>query len=890
MRFLRKLFTTIFFLVIAFLIAGWYVSYKYSDSIKQIVLTELNNHLNAEVNVEAVEFSSLKKIPYLSLSFSNVLVKESKTYSSNPDTLLFAETLSFQFDIWDVYNGNYELKHLDVESAKCYMKHNKTGTPNYQVWKETADTNQLAVSLKLDEVNLSDIVFSFKDKRNKVYVKTKVNELKVSGDFTAEQLELLFKGSLNQSTVLAAGVYALRDQNIQVNSGIIYHNEESTFELQNGAIVVGSNLKLNLGGFVAPNSYQFAATTDKANLGEVLNLLPKSWDQYWEDYKPNGTAKIDFKISGSSSETPKIDIDFDVIDGRMVTKGKKPVELKNLNLTGNYTNGKRRNARSSKLVLSKAEGAFPSGAFFGSVEASNFSDLRITGNIEGELAVNELIQFLQIETIEQCSGKADFKLSGDIFWDKILEESVVISKSKLNGKIQFTGVALQLKASQTVLKNYQGKVTFDKQMVRFEKSEGQLNSTNFILNGSADNFFQWVLEDDEVLRVAAQVKADNLKLEEFLVASDANGENKARTLAIPGVELQLSANIDRLSYEEFLAEKISTKLFIGQKSLKANPVTLNAMGGQARGKLALVKLPSSGYMLSFMGDFESVNIQSLFKQFKNFGQKEIKSENIEGIADLKLTLDGKVSDEFELYPASVLANADLDISKGKLINYGTLQSISDYFKTNVLLKKVFHADELSERLKTVSFERLENTLFIRNSALYIPKVQLKSSVLNVNVSGKHSFNDSIAYKVDFDISDLLVKDRNYDTENGHVVDDGTGRYRVFLDVTGTTEHLNIEMDKESKKEYKKHQRKNEGKEFKQALHKEFGWFSKDTSIHKEEHKTKFDIEWEEADDDTTTYSKVEIEKKQLKKKKGIKGWLEPNEEEKEFFEFKDDDF
>ena len=189
----------------------------------------------------------------------------------------------------------------------------------------------------------------------------------------------------------------------------------------------------------------------------------------------------------------------------------------------------------------------------------------------------------------------------------------------------------------------------------------------------------------------------------------------------------------------------------------------------------------------------------------------------------------------------------------------------------------------------MSFDRLENDLFIRDSALFIPKVQLKSSVLNVNVSGKHSFNDSIDYKVDFDISDLLVKDRNFDTENGEVVDDGTGRYRVFMLVKGTTDNLEIEIDKTAKKAYKKHQRKQEGQEFKQALNKEFGWFEKDITLKDDGRKTKYDIEWEEAEDDTTTFSKVEVDSKDARPKKKRK-WLQPNEEEKEFFEFKDEDF
>lgn len=889
MRFLRYILITLLLLAVAFLGVGWYLSQKYSDKIQKIVLQELNNSLNAEVSVEAIDFSSFRKIPYLSLSFSGVLIKESKDFTHNPDTLLYAGNLSFQFDLWDVYNGKYELRHLDVESAKCYMKQSKTGTPNYTIWKPSKDTASVDISFQLDAVNLTNINYTYKDSRNNILVRCEVNKLKVHGDFSSEQLELKFNGNTTNSTVLVAGVYALKGQSVQVNSGIIYHNNESTFELQNGEVIIDQTVDLNLGGFVAPKSYQFFAKTDKANLKQVLDLLPDSWDRYWIDYAPSGIAKIKFNIAGNSIETPKIDIGFELSNGRLITKGNKKIELKALNLSGSYSNGKRRNARSSSVDLTELSGQFPSGSFKGSAMISNFKDLRIKGNVEGSLALDELTQFLKLEKIDTCKGDIVFNLAGDIYWDKILEESVVISKSKLEGTIDFTDVGMKLKSSVSTLKNYQGKVKFDKQQVHFEKSEGQLNSTNFILNGSADNFFQWVLEEYELLRIVAEVEADKLILEEFLSVSASSEKGTIRLLAIPGIELQLSAKIGRLSYENFKAQNVETKLFVGQKILKANPIKMDAMNGTARGKLALIRYPKEGYNMSFIGDFESVDIKELFTQFKNFGQDEIKAENIAGTTNLNLNLEGKLNDNFEILPASIFANVHLDISNGKLTNYNTLQSISDYFKTNMVLKKVFHADDLSERLKDVSFDRLENEFFVRNSALFIPKVQLKSSVLNVNVSGKHSFNDSIDYKVDFDISDLLIKDRNFETENGEVVDDGTGRYRVFMLVKGTTGNLEIEIDKSAKKSFKKHQRNKEGKEFKQALHKEFGWFEKDTTMKKESHKTKYEIEWEEADNDTTTFSSAKLDPKNSKTKKKRK-WLQPNEEEKEFFDFKDDDF
>ncbi len=889
MRIVRLTLISVFLLFLAFAGAGWYVANKYSAVIQQKVLDEFNANLNAEVSIESIEFSSFKKIPFLSLSFRNVLVRESMGYTESPDTLLFAKELSFQFNLWDVYNGNYALKHLDIESAKCYVNISASGKSNYEIWKPTKDTSSSNFSFSMEAINFKDVFFVYKDRQSNVFVKSNIQDIQVSGNFTSEQLALKFSGKLQEATVLAGGVYALKNRSVQLNSGIRFQNASSTFELEKGTILFDNALQFDLGGFVASNSYKFSAVANASELETVLSLLPEAWSKYWSSYRPRGLVNVNVQIASSNKRSPKIDLGFELSDGSLLTPGKTPVELSALDLKGNYTNGELRNAKSSAVNLTSVSGKFPSGSFSGKVQLSNFSDLNIKGKIEGDLELGELMQFLKVEGIKRSSGKALFKLDGDIYWDQIQKKGVKQSRSTLDGSVEFSAVNLQLVSNISNLSDYKGKVRFDKQVVEFQKSEGQLNSTRFQLNGRADNFFEWILKVDKLLRITATVSADKLLLEEFLSAEATNDSASTRSLAIPGIELQLKADIKDLSFGKFQAKNVETNLFIGQRALKANPIKLDLMDGAARGKMAIIKRQKNGFGLSVLGNFKHVNVKELFRQLNNFGQDEIVSENLEGIADLDLELSGGLDDYFDIEPSTVSCDAHLSIVDGRLVNYTTLQSISDYFKTNLILKKVFRADDLSESLKDVQFKKLENDLFIRNSALIIPKVQLHSNVLNLNIAGQHGFNDSVNYKVDFDISDLLVKNRNFSTENGEVVDDGTGRYRVFMLLSGTTDELDIQLDKSAKKDFKKKQRAEEGNELKNALNEEFGWFSKDTSVHQQEKAMDFEIEWEE--EEGSGVSKEEEPKKdQTTKRKKRRGWLTPNEEEKEFFEFKDDDF
>jgi hypothetical protein len=154
--------------------------------------------------------------------------------------------------------------------------------------------------------------------------------------------------------------------------------------------------------------------------------------------------------------------------------------------------------------------------------------------------------------------------------------------------------------------------------------------------------------------------------------------------------------------------------------------------------------------------------------------------------------------------------------------------------------------------------------------------------------GKHKFSGEIDYRLEFDISELLVKKKSDKNEDAYAENDGGGM-RVFLKITGTQENPVVEIDKERRKNYRKAKRNDELNELKSAFHSEFGLFEKDTAQYKSPSIEKeFEIEWEEeieAKDSTREQKSDSIPKG--KKKKKLRELFDFEEEEE--FDFGDDD-
>jgi hypothetical protein len=74
---------------------------------------------------------------------------------------------------------------------------------------------------------------------------------------------------------------------------------------------------------------------------------------------------------------------------------------------------------------------------------------------------------------------------------------------------------------------------------------------------------------------------------------------------------------------------------------------------------------------------------------------------------------------------------DLEIINGVLVNFAPMQAMSSYFK--------------DKNLNKVRFDTLRNTLTFRNGALFIPDMNINSSLGFIEISGKQSLNMQMEY-------------------------------------------------------------------------------------------------------------------------------------------------
>ena len=77
--------------------------------------------------------------------------------------------------------------------------------------------------------------------------------------------------------------------------------------------------------------------------------------------------------------------------------------------------------------------------------------------------------------------------------------------------------------------------------------------------------------------------------------------------------------------------------------------------------------------------------------------------------------------------------------------------------------------------------------------IYIPEMVIGSSLRDLTVSGTHSFDQKINYKLKVPIAKAGAKDK--DERFGAIEQDASGKLFLYLIISGTTDDMKIQYDK-----------------------------------------------------------------------------------------------
>ncbi|HRO98036.1 MAG TPA: AsmA-like C-terminal region-containing protein, partial [Flavobacteriales bacterium] len=810
----------------------------------------LNQRLNAPVTVSDMDLTLIARFPDASIRLTDVLAREVRHDGAKPDTLLHARELFLEFSLWDLFQGRYTLKGIHGSDVRLYPALDQEGRDNYTIWK--SDSTSASSPLELERVSVDGALVRYRDARSALAIMVTANELALRGRFTEAENRMTLAGDLHLRDWQQEGRPVLQDRQATLNVALTFGGADGGFHIAKGELL-SNNVPLEVTLDLVPgpkgDELDLKAKGLGVDLGDAIGLLPTELASRFTRYGMDGDVDLALRYAGPiSGKGPSLHVGAKVSKGKMKERSSGATfsdihgELA-LDLTPDGT---------PRRVLVKGLSARTgSGSLRADWQSNGLTNAVVKADIQADMDLADLLRFAGVDTLEQVEGrlKLDAKVDGKLR-DVGAIKAADLRALRIAGSASLRGAAL--KGLRHRVTGLNADLTLNGNDATVQGLTALLMDQPLELSGTLRNLMPYLLFDDQRLLIEAKARSERMDLAALLRDEGSTNGSDYRLTLPRLIALDLQARIGTLVFEDFIATDISGTVRIADQRLVIAPLSLHTASGAVLGDLELDARggpDARSYPLSIHATFQDIDVKELFAEFRDFGQDFIGHRHLSGRTRAQVALQAPLSPALALDMDKLVCIIDIALENGGIKGHAPLIAVADHLQKNKLVTPFVNTAELRRRLNDIRFERLENQIEIRNGAVHIPAMEVRSSAMDIELSGTHWFDDRIDHHLNFRLSDLFRMGKASEDEFGPIADDGTGM-RIFLHMYGTASDPQFANDGAMAAARRKKQFDQEKEELRSILREELNIFrpggtSTERTTNDPVTAPRFEVQWEE---------------------------------------------
>lgn len=802
----RKWKIRLIFLLI--LLAGlWLTTYLLEKKLKPFIIETISSQLTVPVTVDDFEFSLFRNFPSASVIMHGVTAMPA--FSTVYDTLLNAETVSVLVQWNEIFSSDRAIRKIAIENGTLNLHITADGMENYRIWKEDSSSSG---SLELDKIILVKVQLNYLNQRADQQLNCRIERGDVSA-LIGDQLHITAATELTLPMLKVNDMVYLNKQKTKINLRLSYDNKQNHYLLQPSEIMV-NGLNLQLSGSINENEkytdYDLNISSGKAGLKELIALIPERYSAKWKEYKISGDASFQMTIKGKQQGKlqPLFTIHFKTENGNM-RSGKPETVLNNIKLNGEYLS-MIPNEKKDRLRIQNISAALNGKPVNGNLEITGTADPYLITNFNSEASLEDISRFFIPDFLQSISG--DLVISKASFSGRLSDQKTHVS----SGTVSIRNAAVTFREKPVSISGIEASLKLDKNFLTVNHLSGHTEKSDFAFSGNFKNLFGY-LWNSSAMNIYGSLQSSMLDFNEILTKEKNTAKDTVYKIQFAdNFSFQLKLSIEQSKFNKFSARNITGSVNLNNNSFRADELRFEAMNGKAVVSGFISETKKDSLNITAVASMNRINIREMFYQLGNFDQDVITDKNLKGEITAELNLASRWSNTLECNSSSVTAWSDISIENGELNDFAPMMALSKYLK--------------GSDLNRIRFSTLKNTIEIKNRQVIIPQMEIKSSAAEVTIAGMHSFDNTIDYRVQLLLSQLVGKKvKTLNTEFGQIEDDQLGRTKLLLRLSGPAANPKISYDTKAVKEKVATEFKKETQTIKELLKQEF-------SKNKEEHK------------------------------------------------------
>ncbi|MFK8046750.1 MAG: AsmA-like C-terminal region-containing protein [Crocinitomicaceae bacterium] len=801
----------------------------YEKDIKKYAVEEINKYLAVKVDVQDIDIAFLTSFPYASLDFQKIIIKDNYETISSDDTLFYAKNLYLSFSVFDIYNEDYSVKNIEASQAVLKLKTAENGEINYNITKPSKDTSESKFEFAVEVLKLDDLEFEYANMATKQFYVFNLKQAKIKGDFNETEYELSAEAGLYIHQIKTNSFSIITQKNADLDLKLNINTKSKTYNFTKGDFTI-EQMPFKIYGEIMDDYIDLAIDGDQIDMDNLSKTILNNSIEVANSYQGEGSVSFKSKIVGELQKTsmPSISASFSIVDGK-ITHLENNLTITKINVKGRYNNSQP--MHQEVLVFDEMKMNLLGSYVEGHTELVDFAVPTFKGEIEGEVDLENVHAFFHLPSIKTLGGKVEFNTTYAIQFKDIQYNPQLFDISETKGQFALMDASYQGLTDNVLYQKINGNVVVNGDDAAAKNISIHTQNSDLLLNGALKGFIPFV-EGNNALGLIATLESDYILLNDFLGDNKENANNEAEQTTfemIDAISLNLDLKVKMLDWDNHQFKNIDGKLLLNNRILKIPRFNLSTLNGDIAGNLKLENYLEKGNTVEGKFRFNGINVTQLFEEWDNFDQTTILSSNLKGNAKGQIDMVLLFDQYFNIDMDKIWVDNKITLTDGALLNLPVMKDITDYMRSNKALKVALskHIDNFDSKLSNIQFETLQNDILIENGRINIPKMDIKSSAMDITLAGWHDFDDDIDYHFSFRFRELKTIPEY--SEFGKVEDDGLG-WKIYLSMAGNIDDPSYSLDKDFRNATIKENVTEEKETVKSILKSELGLFKKDTTV------------------------------------------------------------
>lgn len=733
------------------ILAVIFIPYFFKDELKEMVITEANKSLTAEVELGDFDLTWFSTFPNLTIQLFDTKVTGKGDFDGVE--LINAKKIKAQVKLWDVISGDQiAIQNISLVDTKFDVRILKDGRANYDIVKpdsiqtpeEIEEPSNFKMSLQGYSIENSQIRYD--DRAGDMFAEIMNLNHEGKGDLTADVIDFQTITTMDELSYTMSGIPYLSKVKTEANVDLLMEFTEKTskFSLKENTFNL-NNLKFAINGFYEMlegyDNMDLKLDASKATFKDFLSLIPTFYQSGYESMVTKGNLAMNGFVKGKMDDKNMPGWDFNLaVDNAQIKYPDVPGSINNIVLKAGSKFSGGTNMDAMTLDVPKFHADFVGNVIDATLKMRNpMTDPLIDSKILAKVDLATLKQVMPMSEGESYNGKldADVTLNGRLS----ALENENYEAFNAAGLVQLTDMNYKSADLTNPMDIKTMVLRFTPQNLALESLDAKMGKSDFQMSGTVDNYMAYVFRD-ELLKGNFTFNSANLDLDEFMggeTVPDGMGAGEETApapeepLLIPGnIDFNLITNIANLSYDGMQYKNVNGGVRMKDEEAILDNLTLNTLGGKVGLKGTYNSANPNQPKLDFGFNLQEIDIQQLASNFLTIEKLAPIAKYAQGKITTNFNMNALLKPSLEPIYNSLTGGGDLFTSTVKITGFKPLEKIGETLKM--------------ENLASQTIKDLKTFFSFKEGRINLSKpFTTQLGKIATTVSGYSSFEQDINY-------------------------------------------------------------------------------------------------------------------------------------------------